>query len=219
MAQSTGWAKVMRQAAVVTANGEKASFAGGGELNFLVQSAMTTGVQKVPYGSTIDVEPYYDAKSGRIELRLHADISELKSDNGSGVPGRMTSKLDTLVNLELGQSLILGGITARSERASKSGLPLLSQIPILGALFGTHSNVEDQSESIVIIVPTVVDAVSMQNRDRVKEALQSYVDYSGNLDAVQYIPDANVSLRSSLAKSSSENHSARTTSVEPQKTP
>jgi pilus assembly protein CpaC len=198
MAQATGWAKVMRQAAIVTANGEKASFAGGGELNFLVQSAMTTGVQKIPYGSTIEVEPAYDAKTGRIELRLHADISELQSDNGTGVPGRMTSTLDTRVNLELGQSLILGGLTARSERASKSGIPILSQIPLLGVLFGTHTNVEDQSENIVVIVPSVVDAVSMQNRDRVKDALRQYVDFSGDLEAVQFIPDANPTLRSQV---------------------
>jgi pilus assembly protein CpaC len=196
MAQSTGWAKVMRQAAVVTANGEKASFAGGGELNFLVQSAMTTGVQKLPYGSTIEVEPAYDAKTGRIELRLHADISELQSDNGSGVPGRMTSTLDTMVNLELGQSLILGGLTTHSERSSKSGLPVLSQIPILGVLFGSYNNVEDQSENIVIIVPSVVDAVSMQNRERVKDALRSYVEFSGDLEAVEFIPEAKPQTRS-----------------------
>ena len=190
MAQNTGWAKVMRQAAIVTANGEKASFAGGGEVNFLVQSAMTTGVQRIPFGSTIDVEPAYDAKTGRIELHLHADISELQADGGTGVPGRMTSTLDTVVNLELGQSLILGGLTARSERSSKRGLPVLSQIPILGVLFGTHSNTEDQSENIVVIVPSVVDSVSMQNRERVKEALRQYVEYTGDLEAVEFIPES-----------------------------
>jgi pilus assembly protein CpaC len=200
MAQATGWAKVMREAAVVTANGEKASFAGGGEVNFLVQSAMTTGVQKIPFGSTIEVEPAYDAKTGRIELKIHADISELQSDNGTGVPGRMTSTLDTRVNLELGQSLILGGLTAKSERSSKSGIPILSQIPLLGVLFGSYHNVEDQSENIVVIVPSVVDAVSMQNRDRVKEALKTYIDYSGDLEAVDFIPDAKPALRSQVVK-------------------
>ena len=219
MAQATGWAKVMRQAAIVTANGEKASFAGGGELNYLVQSAMTTGVQKLPYGSTIEVEPAYDAKTGRIELRLHADISELQSDNGTGVPGRMTSTLDTRVNLELGQSLILGGLTSRSERASKSGIPILSQIPLLGVLFGTHSNVEDQSENIVVIVPSVVDAVSMQNRDRVKEALRHYVDYSGDLEAVDFIPDAKSSLRSQVFKPASGNDEPRPGFAGLQRTP
>ncbi len=190
MAQVSGWAKVMRQAAVVTANGEKATFAGGGELNFPIQSALASGLQKIPYGSVIDVEPHYDAKSGRIDLHLHADISELDSDNGTGVPGRVTSNLDTQVNLELGQSLILAGLTAKSERRSKSGLPVLSQIPILGVFFGSHAQTEDESENIVLIVPSVVDAVSMQDRERVTAALKSYTDFSGDIQDTPIVPPA-----------------------------
>ena len=182
MGQTSGWAKVMRQAAVVTANGEKASFAGGGEVNIAIKSAMTTGIQKIPYGSQIDVEPVYDSKSGRIELRLHADVSELESDQGTGVPGRTTATLDTIVNLELGQSLILGGLTAKSERRSKSGFPVLSQIPILGVFFGSHAYASTDTENVVIIVPSVVDAVSMQDRKRLDNALKRYRDYSGDIE-------------------------------------
>lgn len=198
MAQATGWAKIMRQAAVVTANGEKATFSGGGELNFPIQSALTSSLQKIPYGSNIDVEPHYDAKTGRIELRLHAEVSELDSDNGTGVPGRITADLDTQVNLELGQSLILAGLTARSERRSKTGLPVLSQIPILGVFFGSHARAESESENIVIIVPSVVDAVSMQDRERVNAALKSYTEFSGDMDEVVYIPPPNINKKSAV---------------------
>lgn len=190
MAQASGWAKVQRQAAVVTANGEKATYSGGGEVNVPVQSALTSGVQKIAFGSEIEAEPNYDSQSGRIELRIRADISELDSDHGTGIPGRTTAQLNTVVNLELGQSLILAGLTARSERRSKSGLPGLSQIPIFGVLFGTHSQSEEESENIVIIVPSVVDAVSMEDRRRLDDALRAYEDYSGNLDKVDFVPPA-----------------------------
>jgi pilus assembly protein CpaC len=190
MAQTAGWAKVMRQAAVVTANGEKASFSGGGEVNIAIQSALQSGVQKIPFGSVVEVEPRYDSQSGRIELKLHADISELDSDRGTGVPGRMTATLDTVVNLELGQSLILAGLTARSERSTKAGIPGLSQIPILGILFGTHGHSEEESENVTIIVPSVVDAVSMEDRKRLEDALRQYADFSGDLDDVDFVPPA-----------------------------
>lgn len=186
--QATGWAKVMRQAAVVTANGEKATFAAGGEVNVPIQSALSSGVEKISFGSNIQVEPVYDAKTGRVELRIHADISDLDSDRGTGVPGRVTSGLDTVVNLELGQSLILGGLSARSERTSKSGLPGLSQIPIFGVLFGSHNHAEDATENVVLIVPSVVDSVSMQSKARLDEALAAFNDYSGDLDEVHFIP-------------------------------
>lgn len=190
MAQSSGWAKVQRQAAVVTANGEKASFSGGGEVNIPVQSALTSGVQKISFGSVIETEPNYDSQSGRIELRLHADISELDGDRGTGIPGRTTAELNTVVNLELGQSLILAGLTAKSERSSKTGLPGLSQIPFIGALFGSHGHSEEETENIVIIVPSVVDAVSMEDRRRLDDALKAYTDYSGNLEKVDFVPAA-----------------------------
>ena len=199
MAQVSGWAKVMRQAAVVTANGEKASFSGGGEFNFPIQSALTTGLQKIPYGSLIEVEPHYDPKSGRIELRLHADISELDSDNGTGVPGRITSALDTAINLELGQSLILAGLTARSVRRSKAGLPVLSQIPILGVFFGSHAQTQEETENVVLIVPSVVDAVSMQDRVRLSAALRQYTEFSGDLNEIDFIPSATSQDRSAIA--------------------
>ena len=188
IAQSSGWAKVMRQAAVVTANGEKATFSGGGEVNIPIQNALSSGVVKVQFGSEIVVEPAYDPQSGRVELRLHADISELEGDRGTGIPGRTTATLDTIVNLELGQSLVLGGLTAKSERNSKTGLPVLSQIPILGALFGSHAHAEEQTENVVIIVPSVVDSISMQDRARLKAALEQYASYSGDIEEVKLVP-------------------------------
>ncbi len=189
----------MRQAAVVTANGEKASFEGGGEVNVLVQSAVGTGLQHIQFGALVEVEPLYDSESGRIELRLHADVAELESDRGTGVPGRSTTALDTVVNLELGQSLVLAGLTAKSKRRSKSGLPGLSQIPVFGFLFGTQNQVEEESESIVIIVPTVVDAVSMSDRKRIKDALSTYEGYSGDIEDVKFVPEAKVAAPSTPA--------------------
>jgi pilus assembly protein CpaC len=190
MAQTSGWAKVLRQAAVVTANGAKATFAGGQEINVLVQGALSTGVERIQAGSSIEVEPVYDASSGRIELRVHAELSDFQGDRGTGVPGRVTSALDTIVNLELGQSMVLAGLTARSERSDKTGLPGLSQIPILGALFGSHSHTEDETENVAIIVPSVVDTASMQSRERIAYALARYLDYSGDFEAAPLVPEA-----------------------------
>lgn len=190
MAQSGGWAKLVKQAAVITANGEKATFSGGGEVNIPVQTAVSMGVQTIVFGSLVEVEPRYDSQTGRIELHLNADISALDNDRGTGIPGRITSSLDTVVNLELGQSLILAGLSSRGERADKSGLPILSQIPIVGALFGTHSNAKEDSENIIIIVPTVVDSVSMQDRERLRGALDTYREFSGDIDEVDLIPEA-----------------------------
>ena len=78
------------------------------------------------------------------------------------------------MNLELGQSLALAGLTAASETHGQAGLPGLSQIPILGFLFGSNSEQSSKTENVVFIVPSVIDTVSMQQRSLIDEALADY---------------------------------------------
>lgn len=182
-ARAQGWAKLLRNAAVITANGTEATFAGGGEVNLPVESALSVGVRQIAFGSNVRVLPRYDRESGRIELVIHAEVSDLSSDHGSGVPGRVTAALDTVVNLELGQSLVLAGLTAQSESSSNTGLPWLSQIPIVGRLFGTVESRSERSENLIFIVPSVVDAVPRDAHERVREALEVFRTYEGDLDA------------------------------------
>jgi len=188
LAQSKGWAKLMRQAAVITENGSEADFSGGGEINIPVQSALSVGVRQISFGSEIRVKPRYDRESGRIELALHAQVSDLSSDEGTGIPGRVISNLDSVVNLELGQSVVLAGLTAQSESASRTGLPGLSQLPILGPLFGHRDRRADQTQNLVFIVPSVVDTVSLEAREHVREALRLFEDYDGDLDETRLRP-------------------------------
>jgi pilus assembly protein CpaC len=187
VAQSAGWAKLMRQAAVITANGKDADYSGGGEVNIAIQGALTAEIRQIKYGSTIKVLPRYDRETGRIELTIRAEVSDLTDSSGSAIPGRVTSNLDTVVNLELGQSLALAGLTARSQSHTQTGLPGLSQIPILGVFFGSNAVRDQEVENVVFIVPTVVDAVSLQARARIREAMLIYEKYSGDLDEVQFI--------------------------------
>jgi pilus assembly protein CpaC len=109
-------------------------------------------------------------------------VSDLTSDNGTGIPGRTLSTLQTVVNLELGQSVMLAGLTSASDTIGRTGLPGLNEIPILGVLFGRHTKQSAETQNVIFIVPTVMDVVSMQQRAMIEEALQAYDDYSGTLD-------------------------------------
>lgn len=185
LAQSEGWAKVMRRAAVITANGTEAKFTGGGEINIAVTGGFGGTLKQIEFGSVIGVLPRFDGESGRIELAIHANVSDLTPDNGTGIPGRSVSTLDTVVNLELSQSLVLAGLSSRSESASQSGLPWLNQIPILGALFGSHRASSRDAETLIFIVPTVVESVDARARAQMSEALALYEAYDGGLAPIR----------------------------------
>jgi pilus assembly protein CpaC len=185
IASRKGWAKVLKQATVVTNNGIEANFQNGGEQNFTVNTGLTVGVQRIQFGTDVTVLPRYNPQKREIEMRLVADVSDLTSSAGAtALPGRTTSKLTTNITLKLGQSIVLSGIHTKSQTHSVQGLPGLSDIPVLGLLFGSHSNEELQTEGAIFVVPNVVEAVNTQAAEVVEGALAKFADYSGKIEKI-----------------------------------
>lgn len=182
IAQTRGWAKVYRQVALVTANNTAANFSAGGEVNVAVSAGLTGSLQQVNFGTTLECIPKYDRQTGRMELQIKASVADLTSDRGTGVPGRSTANVESVVNLSLGESIVLGGFIAKSETRDQGGLAGLSQIPIVGALFGTNRSRAEGSEALMFIVPSVIEPVPLTKRNRIQEALQIYQEFSGGTD-------------------------------------
>jgi Flp pilus assembly secretin CpaC len=181
LAQRSGWARVSRQAALIAENGKQAQFHSGGEVNLPIQGALTAEVRSIQFGSDLTIEPHFDKNTGRIELKLTAQVADLSDDGGTGIPGRNVAKLDTIVNLDLGESLVLAGLDAASEARSTRGLPGLSRIPILSALFGTHGKRREYTKNLLLIVPSVVQAVPERERSVLGEMLRAYQQFEGDV--------------------------------------
>lgn len=179
MAQSSGWAKLMRKAAVITENGKRAEFSGGGEVNLPITGSLATGIHTIDFGSRIEVLPRYDSETGRLQIELSADVSDLTDDRGTGAPGRVTASISSIVNLELGQALVLAGLTSESKVKSRTGIPFLSQLPILGYFFGSERMSRQAADNVIFIVPTVLDATTRDARDEIQSALEAYRSYNG----------------------------------------
>ncbi len=188
IAAINGWAKVLKQSSIITSNGQEAVFNSGGEANFkqfAFQAA--SGVQTIKFGTNVTVLPRYDSTTREIEIRLIADESELTDSGltGADLPGRNTNRLEVLVHMKLGQALILAGIKSVTQTHTVTGLPLLSQIPVLGIFFGSHSNKKEEQENAMFVIPSVVETVPKSSLDLVKNALSVFDDYNGNIDDVQ----------------------------------
>lgn len=192
IAQSNGWSRIYRQASVVAVNGQQAQINVGGEVNVAIPGNVGGSVQQIEFGTVLTCTPRYDPESGRIEILVNADVSDLTDDRGTGLPGRSVSTVSTLVNLELGQSVVLGGVIARSGNRARTGFPGLSQIPVLGALFGTHSRRWEESETLLFIVPTIVQPVALQQRNRIQEAIRMYEDFRGGVAEAELVEQPRV---------------------------
>jgi pilus assembly protein CpaC len=184
LAQQRGWAKVLKHSVVVTTSGSEATFENGGEQNFSVANGLTSSIQAIKFGTNVTVLPRYDQSTKELEVKVAAQVADLTS-NTTSLPGRSTSAINTFVHLKLGHSLVLSGIRTSRTQHNVNGLPGLSQIPVLGLLFGSHTNAENEVEGAVFIIPSVVDTVPRRTHDIVGSAMKQYEDYSGSVEKVQ----------------------------------
>lgn len=180
-----GWAKVLKQSSVITANGNEATFQNGGEANFLQTVGLAVGLISVKFGTNVTVLPRYDSNSRDVEIKLSADVADLTaSSSPNGPPGRTTTKLETQVVLKLGQALILSGIKTSAQQRNVAGLPGLSEIPVIGLLFATHAQEKQDTEGAVFIVPSVVDTVPKSALELINNAMGTYREFSGDIEYV-----------------------------------
>ena len=182
LAESHGWAKVLKHSTVVTTSGSEATFKSGGEENFQIATAQATGIHPIPFGTNVTVTPRYDLRSRDLDVKIGADVADLTPPEGATtLPGRNTTTISTLVHVKLGQAIVLSGIRSRSQTHSVGGIPGLDWIPVLGLLFASHSNSVQETEGAVFVIPSVVEAISKRSFDMVDAAMRHYDDYGSSL--------------------------------------
>lgn len=137
----------------------------------------TSQVQYKSAGTILTVTPHINEKK-QVTLKITQEVSELGDpvQVGSGkFQGFKTRKANTHAVVQDGHTLVIGGILTERKEQSRSGIPLLSKIPILGYLFGTTTDSVRKKELILMITPHVIsnhdeaDALTEEYKGRVKE--------------------------------------------------
>jgi pilus assembly protein CpaC len=185
IAATNGWAKILKQSSVITSNGSETAFNSGGEVNIITQTSIGSTLNKIPFGTNVDVLPRYDLATREIEISLKAEIADLTAPTTPPIPNRDLTTLRTVVNLKLGQALVLSGIRSRNVTHTITGLPGLSSIPVLGLLFGSHANTTEDVEGAIFIIPSVIETVPKSSIEVIKNALSQFKDYSGDVEQVE----------------------------------
>ena len=183
LAETHGWAKVLKHSTVVTTSGSEATFKSGGEQNFQIATAQATGIHPIPFGTNVTVTPRYDLRSRDLDVKIGADVADLTPPEGATtLPGRNTTTISTFVHVKLGQAIVLSGIRSRAQTHSVAGIPGLDWIPVLGLLFASHTNAVLETEGAVFVVPSVVEAIPKRSFDMVDAAMRHYEDWQGEID-------------------------------------
>jgi general secretion pathway protein D len=91
-----------------------------------------------------------------LNLQILQEVSTATSEQQFGAPVISTREASTLLFLRDGQTGVVGGLIDRQDDRIRSGIPILSSIPILGALFGTTRSAHSTSELFLFVTPHLV---------------------------------------------------------------
>lgn len=165
-----GKAAILAAPQLSARNGATAEFLAGGELPYTVSSINGTTVQFKPYGIKLQITPRV-AKNGVIRAKLNTEVSTVDpSISTPSGPALLTRNTKTEFNLHSGDTLVLSGLISRKNSEDITKVPLLGDIPVLGALFRSTQFKNDETELVVFVTPTVVDSRSPALVDRVDKA-------------------------------------------------
>src|SRR5262249_35973300 len=92
---------------------------------------------------------------------------------GASVPGRVTQRVRTTVEIETGQTLVIGGLIQHRTDASLVRVPVLGALPFVGTLFSTKTFSDVESELVVLITPHLVDPIDCAQLPKVLPGLET----------------------------------------------
>jgi pilus assembly protein CpaC len=165
-------AKTLAEPRLVTLSGRPASFLSGGEQAVPVPAGLgQVGVQFEEFGTRLNFIPIV-LGNGKIHLEVEPEFSALNAANGTSingtiVPGRTTSRINTTVELETGQTFVIGGLIQNIVQATMLKVPILGDLPFIGPAFSAKSYQETETELLVLVTPWLVDPESCDQRPQI----------------------------------------------------
>jgi pilus assembly protein CpaC len=151
----------------VTLSGETANILVGGQMPVPIASNNgNVTIEWKDFGIKLDINPEVNSM-GLINSKIKAEVSALDWANavsvgtGMKVPSLTMRKAEAVVALSTGQTMAIGGLYSSRDTQAISKLPVLGNIPVLGALFTSKSFSKDETELIVLVTPTIVVAENL----------------------------------------------------------
>ncbi len=160
-----GLLKLHAETTLVTRSGEAARLSNGGQFPIPVpQSLGTVTIQWKEFGVILESLPLIISPT-RLKQAVTVEVSErdLTSAvtlNGTTVPGLNQRKVETQVEMNFGETLVIGGLIFTRYTSATNKIPFLGELPGIGAAFRRLNYTEAETELIVLITPEFVSAMA-----------------------------------------------------------
>ncbi len=160
--ESSGKGKIISSPKIVTTDNKEAIIEQGTQIPYSTVSASGTNVQFIDATLSLKVTPHI-TPDGRVSMKV-----DVKNDSqgdvapGSTTPSINKKKATTEVLISDGETTVIGGILQITRNESRSGLPWLSKIPVLGYLFRHDMNSTQNRELLIFITPKILKQEPIQ---------------------------------------------------------
>ena len=178
-----GRTQILASPNIMVLDNEKAEIKVGDRIS--VQTQTQTGVgtgtgvlnsfQYLETGILLSVTPRINS-GGMVTLEINQEVSEPKAaEAGNPNPNVATRNAKTSVQVASGESIALGGLIRENRQRTSNGLPLISKIPVIGALFGQQEYHRTRTELVLIVTPKIVSDTSQAREvtDELRKKLPS----------------------------------------------
>lgn len=147
-----------------------------------VNQVTTESIEFLESGVILRVTSSVDA-TGRVMMDIHPEVSTGVIDPITGIPSQTTTEVTTRMIVPDGKTIFVGGLIKHRVEESKRGVPVLGRVPGVGRLFSNRENVKTNTETIVLIKPTIltsdsqmVDSDTIELIERIEEEQSSDAD-------------------------------------------
>ncbi|MGH8854826.1 MAG: type II and III secretion system protein family protein, partial [Telluria sp.] len=165
-----GLVRILAEPNVLAISGQEGTFLAGGRFFIPVaQEQNKITLEEKEFGVGLRFTPTVLA-GGRINLKVAPEVSELSREgvgvSAAGISGNAilplitTRRASTTVQLYDGQSFAIGGLVRNNLVANLKGLPMLGEVPILGALFRSTDYQQDRTELVFVITARLVKPIA-----------------------------------------------------------
>ncbi len=172
--QAKSQARTLASPVLVTLDNQKVTFTNGSQISVQTQQAAATtntsainSFQYINTGLTLTVTPRVSGNNVFLEIQQqNSSPGVAKGDNPN--PPITQNSQSTNVMVTNGDTMLMGGLFTETGGVGSEGLPIVSTIPVLGALFGKQRWNNSRTEVVMLITPRILSTVE-DTRDAVDE--------------------------------------------------
>jgi general secretion pathway protein D len=173
-----GSVKIVSRPVILAQNNQEARILIGSERPFVqVSRSLPTDAavrdQVIQYrdvGTKLTITPTIN-DDGYVNLQVLQEVSTATAETQFGAPVISTREASTFLFIKNGRTAVLGGLIDRQQERTKSGIPVLMEIPLLGGLFGSKHTTSSNSELFLFLTPHII--ATDEDADDIRRGVES----------------------------------------------